>query len=63
MQVSSAEGLEARPTGVRYYVLAVTCLAYALNIADRYVVTEELLAAGKADMAAVSAAVKQALSK
>ena len=39
MQVSSAEGLEARPTGVRYYVLAVTCLAYALNIADRYVVT------------------------
>jgi MFS family permease len=39
MQVSSADGLEARPTGVRYYVLAITCLAYALNIADRYVVT------------------------
>lgn len=39
MQVSSADGLEARPTGARYYVLAITCLAYALNIADRYVVT------------------------
>lgn len=39
MQASGTDDPGTGPTWVRHYVLGVACLAYALNIADRYVVT------------------------